>query len=135
MGIWQAFSRVAKEDDLMAQWWPKPPIIAAALGSVQRLGFEGASRIRKELLMALRVIFAVYGALRSGNQDNTEAAIVTDALQGRLNNSPNGVVRINNANMGGDPAAGVQKHFGAIVEVDGVQRPFACLENQTIDFS
>jgi len=27
------------------------------------------------------------------------------------------------------------KHFGAIVEVDGMSRPFACQENQTIDFS
>jgi len=85
--------------------------------------------------MTLRVIFAVYGALRSGGQDNTEAAIVTDALQGQLNNMPNGVVRINNANMGVDPAPGVTKHFGAIVEVDGMSRPFACQENQTIDFS
>jgi hypothetical protein len=87
--------------------------------------------------MALTVIFAVYGALRGGNQDSTEAADVTAALQTAINNSPNGngVVRINNTNMGGDPARGVQKHFGAIVEVDGVRRPFACLENQTIDFS
>lgn len=85
--------------------------------------------------MALRVIFAAYGALRDGNQDNTEAAIVTGTLQQRLDNTPNGVVTINNANMGGDPAVGAEKHFGAIVEVDGVQRPFACLEGQTIDFS
>ena len=87
--------------------------------------------------MALKEIFAVYGALRDGNQDNTEAAIVTDALQRRINQSPNGngVVTINNDNMEGDPAAGVRKHFAAIVEVDGVERPFACEENQTIDFS
>jgi hypothetical protein len=87
--------------------------------------------------MALNVIFAVYGALRGGNQDNTEAAIVTTALQQRINASPNGngVVTINNENMGGDPAPRVRKHFAAIVEVDGVQRPFACEERQTIDFS
>ena len=83
------------------------------------------------------VRFAVYGALRGGNQDNTEAAIVTGALQTAINKSPNGsgVVRINNQNMGGDPAPGVQKHFGAIVEVNGINRPFACIENQTIDFT
>ena len=83
------------------------------------------------------VRFAVYGALRDGIQDNTEAAIVTGALQMAIDNSPhgNGVVRIDNQNMGGDPAPGVQKHFGAIVEVDGTDRPFACLENQTIDFT
>lgn len=85
--------------------------------------------------MALRVEFAVYGALRDGGQDNTEAAIVTSALQDQLNSTPNGVVHINNANMGVDPAPGVEKHFGAIVDVDGVPTPFACLENQTIDFS
>jgi hypothetical protein len=85
----------------------------------------------------LKVIFAAYGALRDGNQDNTEAADVTVALQQAIDNSPrgNGVVRIDNTSMGGDPADGVGKHFGAIVEVDGVRRAFACQENQTIDFS
>jgi hypothetical protein len=83
------------------------------------------------------VKFAVYGSLRGGNQNNTQAAIVTAALQSAINNSSNGngVVKINSTNMGGNPARGVQKHFGAIVEVDEVDRPFACLENQTIDFT
>jgi hypothetical protein len=87
--------------------------------------------------MALNVIFAVYGALRDGNQDNTEAAIVTTALQQRIDESPNGngVVTIDNETMGVDPAPHVRKHFAAIVAVDGVQRPFACEERQTIDFS
>jgi hypothetical protein len=85
--------------------------------------------------MALQATFAVFGALRDGNQDNTEAAIVTAALQDQFGQHPNGVVTINNQTMGGDPAIGVQKHFGAIVEVDGVPRAFACQENQTIDFS
>jgi hypothetical protein len=98
---------------------------------------KGPLEFGKELLMALRVLFAVYGGLKNGNQDSTQAADVTGALQTALDTSPNGngVVKIDNANMGGDPAVGVQKHFGAIVEVDGVARPFACLENQTIDFS
>src|SRR5262245_11068039 len=30
--LWQAYSQVAKEDDPMAQWWTKPPIILAVLG-------------------------------------------------------------------------------------------------------
>ena len=85
--------------------------------------------------MTLKVVSASYGALRDGNPDRTEAAIVTSALQSRLDQTPSGLVRINNANMGGDPARGVQKHFGAIVEVDGTRKAFACLENQTIDFS
>src|SRR4051794_37078325 len=96
-----------------------------------------SARIRKELLIALKVIFAVYGALRGGNQDNTEAAIVTATLQQQIDSNPHhiGVVTINDTTTGGDPAVGVEKHFGAIVEVDGVQLPFACLQNQTIDFS
>jgi hypothetical protein len=92
--------------------------------------------------MAAKVIFAVYGGLKGGNSDSTEARIVTTALQGQLSKpGSNGVVRIDNTTMGGDPAPGVQKHFGAIVEVDGPapgqkqQLPFACLENQTIDFT
>jgi hypothetical protein len=85
----------------------------------------------------LLVKFAVYGALRGGNQDNTEAAVMTQQLQEAINRSPNGngVVKINNANMGGDPARGVDRHFGAIVEINDVDRAFACPEGQTIDFS
>src|SRR4051794_10342729 len=85
-------------------------------------------------MMALRVIFAVYGALRDGTPRSTQAAIVTDALQDRLDADPDGVVKIDNNNLGIDPAVGVQKHFAALVEVNGVPRPFACLERQTIDF-
>ena len=85
--------------------------------------------------MALTVIFAAYGGLEGGGQDNTKAADVTGALQRQLNQNPNGVVKISNDNLGGDPALGVQKHFGAVVDVDGVRRAFACAENQTIDFS
>jgi hypothetical protein len=85
--------------------------------------------------MALRAVFAVYGGLKNDNQDDTQAADVTGALQEQFNLHPNGVVTIDNANMGGDPAKGVHKHFAAIVEVDGVRTPFACAEHQTIDFS
>ena len=44
-------------------------------------------------------------------------------------------MKINNANMGGDPARGVDRHFGAIVEINEVDPAFACREGQTIDFS
>lgn len=81
------------------------------------------------------VQFAVYGALANGNENQTEAAVVTSALQNLLNNSSNGVVTINNTTMGGDPAYGWPKSFGAIVSVNGTPQPFACQENQTIDFS
>jgi hypothetical protein len=86
--------------------------------------------------MAPQVKFAVYGALRGGDKDSAEAAIVTARLQQLLNDPHrHGVVQINNENMGGDPAKNVKKHFGAIVTVDGVDLPFACLENQSIDFT
>jgi hypothetical protein len=85
--------------------------------------------------MALNVIFAVYGALRNGDSDQTEAAEVTAALQQVLDNTVGEVVKINNQNMGGDPAVGVKKHFGAIVDVHGRRRSFACQEGQTIDFT
>ena len=81
------------------------------------------------------VQFAVYGALAGGNENNTQANIVTNALQNQLNSNPNGVVAINNTTMGGDPSPGNTKHFGAIVAVNGQPLPFACQEGQTIDFS
>jgi hypothetical protein len=81
------------------------------------------------------VQFAVYGALAGGDENKTEASVVTSALQNQLNSNPNGVVAINNTTMGGDPAPGWGKHFGAIVQVNGQALPFACEEGQTIDFS
>lgn len=82
--------------------------------------------------MAVNVLFAVYGGLRNGDPLQEEAADVTQALQAHLNPGSPGTVVINNQNMGGDPAVGVQKHFGALVDVDGERRAFACLENQEI---
>ena len=85
--------------------------------------------------MATQVVFAVYGALRDGNSDKTEAADVTSALQQVLDQTVGEVVEINNDNMGQDPAFGVVKHFGALVDVDGRRRAFACQEGKTIDFT
>lgn len=85
--------------------------------------------------MAFQVLFAAYGALRNGNENNAEAADVTLALQQQLNANPSGVVHITNDNLGGDPAPHVRKHFGAIVEVNGNRSAFACEEGQAIDFS
>ena len=82
--------------------------------------------------MAVNVLFAVYGGLRNGNPLQEEAADVTQALQTLLNPGSPGTVVINNSNMGGDPAVGVQKHFGALIEVDGENRAYACLEDQEI---
>jgi hypothetical protein len=82
------------------------------------------------------VLFAVYGALAGGNENDTQANIVTTTLQDLLSPNSSGVVTINNSNMGGDPSPGNTKHFGALVEVNnGSPQPFACQENQTIDFS
>jgi hypothetical protein len=81
------------------------------------------------------VLYAVYGAL-DGNQV-ARAQDVKNALQTLLNRTPTNVVAINNANMGGDPAVGFDKHFGAYVQVGQSESPiyFACQEGQTIDFS
>ena len=82
--------------------------------------------------MAINVLFAAYGALRNGDPLQEEAADVTQALQAQLNPGSPGTVVINNQNMGGDPAVGVVKHFGALIEVDGERRAFACQEGQEI---
>jgi hypothetical protein len=87
----------------------------------------------------VKVIFAVYGGLRDGNPDNAwqTAKDVTQALQTAIDNAAGlgQTVKIDNKNMGGDPAKHVKKQFGAIVEVNGVRRAFACQENETIDFT
>jgi hypothetical protein len=82
--------------------------------------------------MAVNVLFAVYGGLRNGDPLQEEATDVTQALQAHLNPGASGTVLINNQNMGGDPAVGVEKHFGALIEVDGARRAYACQENQEI---
>ena len=82
--------------------------------------------------MAVNVVFAVYRGLRNGDPLQEEAADVTQALQAQLGPGSSGTVVINNQNMGGDPAPGVVKHFGALIEVDGQRRAFACQENQEI---
>ena len=82
--------------------------------------------------MAVNVLFAAYGALRNGDPLQEEAVDVTQALQANLNPGSPGTVAINNQNMGGDPAVGVVKHFGALIEVDGERRAFACQEGQEI---
>jgi hypothetical protein len=91
------------------------------------------------------VVFAVYGALADGWFDEqaesvrrmyTRAGPVQEKLQTLLDRTPNNVVTINTANvMGGDPAPGFVKHFGAIVEYKEERRAYACQEGQTIDFS
>lgn len=83
--------------------------------------------------MTVNVLFAVYGGLRDGNPLQEEAADVTQTLQSLLNSSSfSGTVEINNKNLGPDPAVGVVKHFGALIEVDGVTQAYACQENQEI---
>ncbi len=81
----------------------------------------------------LTVNFAVYGALAGGNENSTQAIDVTKALQAALNVSQ-GIVNINNATMGQDPSPNNPKNFAALVTHNGVAQPFACAENQTVDF-
>jgi hypothetical protein len=74
--------------------------------------------------MSWKVLFAIYGALPNGNQADAQGFIVTKALQ-RLIDNTGGIVAINNTSFK-DPAVDFTKHFGAVVERDGVQRCFAC---------
>ena len=80
-----------------------------------------------------KVLFAVYGALPNANQANAQGFIVTRALQNLIDNN-GGIVAINNTSFN-DPAVDFTKHFGAIVERNGVQHCFACQEGQTINFN
>lgn len=80
------------------------------------------------------VKFAAYGALKGGNENQTQAIGVEAALQSALN-TQDGIVTINNTTMKTDPAKGTGKHFGALVTVNGVDQYFACQEGQTIDFA
>ena len=83
----------------------------------------------------LVVQIAIYGALAGGNENDSQAVDVTKALQVAIDSPQNqGIVTINNANMGGDPSPNNVKSFGAVVALDGVAQYFACQENQTIDF-
>ena len=84
-------------------------------------------------MAALTVKCAVYGALANGNENQSQAVDVSQALQAAID-ANDGIVQINNTNMGGDPSAGNQKHFAAVVTLDDSDQYYACEENQTIDF-
>jgi hypothetical protein len=86
-----------------------------------------------DFAMSLKVLFATYGALPNGNQADAQGFIVTKALQ-RLIDNTGGIVAINNTSFN-DPVVNFEKHFGAVVVRDGVQRCFACQEGQTINFN
>ena len=80
--------------------------------------------------MARTVTFAVYGGIRDGS---AHAADVKTRLQELVNAGAQ--VAINNETLRIDPAVGVQKHFGAIIDIDGVSKPFACREGEEINVS
>lgn len=82
-------------------------------------------------MLKFEVKFAVYGALRDGNPDETQAIDVSDLLQNALGFSPS--VVIGNETFP-DPCFGYPKHFAAVVAVDGRDHYFACKDNQTINF-
>jgi hypothetical protein len=82
----------------------------------------------------LQVVFAVYGALPGGNQNEAEASDVAAVLQSLLAQG-SGVVAINNNSFGRDPSPNNTKHFAAVVKRGGTDFYFACQEGQTIDFN
>lgn len=90
----------------------------------------------KQKMSIYNVKFAVYGALKDGNQIQAQAIKVTSELQDLLDQSDRqGVILIGNDTLGQDPSKGNGKHFAAIVSLNGVDHYFACGENQTIDFN
>jgi hypothetical protein len=80
------------------------------------------------------VKFAVYGALKGENEDQSQAADVSAKLLKALV-AGNGIVKINNDSLGSDPSRGSVKHFAALVVANGTPRYFACKEGQKIDFN
>jgi hypothetical protein len=119
----------------LTPFFPMTPFFPLASPSLPILFLNKASRCGEELPMAFQVLIASYGALAQSDPNLTRAKKVTGTLQDQLDYVPDGIVTINNLSMGGDPAPGFTKHFGAIVEVGGQTRAFACQENQTINFN
>ncbi len=94
-----------------------------------------------------KVRHAVYGAIDANNV--MQARDVTATFQALVDNTPTGRhpndyqrqtmrLTITNENMGGDPAVGVVKHFGAHLSRAGrsagdAGSAFACQEGQTVD--
>ena len=85
--------------------------------------------------MSLLEKHAVYGGVRFAEWTApSEVGLdVTSKLQALINQNA-GVLRCGNDNFG-DPLPGVQKHFGAVVNRDGTDYYFACVEDQDIDFN
>lgn len=81
----------------------------------------------------IKVDFAVYGALKNGNENNGLAMNVKSILQNLINQN-DGIVTITNSYMGGDPCLGNTKQFGAQIRRKGSVFHYACMEGQTIDF-
>lgn len=84
-------------------------------------------------MSGIKVDFAVYGALKDGNENNGRAMNVKKILQNLINQN-NGIVTITSSYMGGDPCLGYTKQFGAQIRRKGHTFHYACLEGQTIDF-
>jgi hypothetical protein len=82
--------------------------------------------------MAIKALFAVWGALANGNPNEAQAADVGGRLQ-QLFNEGVTTVTINDNNFG-DPSVGFQKHFAATVNNNGRVSHYACVEGQTINF-
>ena len=82
--------------------------------------------------MAIKALFATWGALANGNPNNALAADVAGRLQQMFDGGLT-TITINDDNFG-DPAVGFTKHFGATVNRDGRVSHYACQEGQTINF-
>lgn len=81
----------------------------------------------------ITVDFAVYGALKGGNEINGQAIDVKTVLQDLIVQNK-GIVTIKSSYFGSDPCLGYTKSFGAQIQRNGRTFHFACQEGQTIDF-
>jgi len=84
------------------------------------------------------VKFAVYGALNGGNENNSQAVSVVDALQNLLQR-PGGessIIKINDQNLSQVGfSSGNKKSFAACLSIGGRDVYFACKEGETVNFN
>lgn len=97
----------------------------------QQIDFNAGGSL--SLTTPLKVEFAVYGALRGGNQLDALAFDATEMLQALLTES--GTLTIDSDTFGWEVAYGNKKHFAAAVTRGGTTYFYACEEGQTIDFT
>ncbi|MEQ8909539.1 MAG: hypothetical protein RIC95_10130 [Vicingaceae bacterium] len=86
------------------------------------------------MMADIRVKDAVYGAVSKDSTRKCQSMDASTALQKAID-ANQGIVRIDNQNLGFDPSPGNWKHLIAVVNRDDGNYYFACKEGQTVDFN